>query len=96
MHHEGVLDVTVGEHDLVNFVMPADAAKIRLIEDWNAVGIELTRKRRWIPAAGNAGDLRCRECHDPVCRVIPIDDIEIVEIAAGRPHDDDASRPCAT
>ena len=91
VHHVCVRDVAVGEDDLVDRTRPAQRLELRLVHDGNSVGIEPARQRRRIAPAGNARDLRRREGDDLGGGIVAINDIEIVEVPAGRADDDDAS-----
>ena len=48
---------------------------------------ELAGELRRIDAAVDVRDLRCRECDNVVLGATPIDDVEVVEVAAGRAGD---------
>jgi hypothetical protein len=91
VHDRGVVHIAVGEDDLVDLPLAADAAELCLIVDGDAVRIARTCQGRRITPAGDAGDLRGREGHDVVCWVVAEGDVEIVEVAAGGSHDEDAS-----
>ena len=93
MHHLLVRHVAVGEDDLVE-PRPADVFEPRLVDDWNAVGIERASQGRRIAAPADAGDLGRREGDHFERRVVAIDHVEIVEVAARGAENDDAS-PCA-
>ena len=96
MHHVIVRNVAIGEHHLVDGVAAAQRLKLGFIYDVDAVGIVRSGQHGRIAAAGNAGNLRRSECHHLGRRLVPIHDVEIMEIAAGGADNDDASspRPC--
>ena len=91
MHDEGVLDVAVGEHHLVDVPLAADAGELRLIENGNSVGVACARERGGIAPSGDAGDLGGGEGHHLAGRVVAEGDVEVVEVAASRAHDEHAS-----
>ncbi len=92
MHDEGVLDVAVGEHHLVDVPLAADVGEIRFIENGNSVGVASAGERGRIAPTGDARDLGGGEGHDLAGGVVAKDDVEVVEVAAGRAHDEHASR----
>jgi hypothetical protein len=91
MHDLFVPDVAVGEDDLIDLVRPAQAFELGLLEDRDSAGIIATGERGRIAPAGNAGNLRRREGDHLACRVVAIDDIEIMKIPSRSPDDDDAA-----
>ena len=90
MHDVLVRHVAVGEHHLVDRLGAADALELAFVGDRDAGGIERPGERGGIAPAGNARNLRRREGDDIRPRVVAIDHVEIVKVAAGRAHDDDA------
>ncbi|HTP90697.1 MAG TPA: hypothetical protein VMJ52_03115 [Xanthobacteraceae bacterium] len=89
VHDVLVPDVAVGEYDLIHSLRPAQRFKLRLSYDGNAMRIERARKSGRISPAADARYLRGGKCQNFNCRIVAIDDIEVVKIAAGRTHDDD-------
>ena len=94
VHDLGVLDIAVGKDHLVDRLSRADLGQVAFVEYGNAVGIAGPGQRDGIAPIGDPRDLRRRERHDFARRIVTIDHIEIVEVAACRTHDDDATRPC--
>ena len=94
MHDVGVRDVAVGEHDRVDALAAADRFELGLVLDRDAVRIARAGQAGGIAAAGDARDLRRREGDDLAGGIVAIDDVEVVEVAAGRAQDDDASQVC--
>jgi hypothetical protein len=71
----------------------AQCLELRLFEDRDASRVKPPGKGRRIAAAIDIGNLSCRESDDFNGRIVAVDDIEIVEVPSGGPHDDDASAP---
>ena len=89
MHDDGVLDVAVGEHDLLDLVLATDFCELRFIEDRNAAGIMGPCKLGWIPTSGNPGDLCCGEGNDIAALLVAVDHVEVMKVPTGRAHDND-------
>jgi hypothetical protein len=81
-------DVAVGEHHFVHAVLPTDRLELGLVDDGDALGIERTGQGRGVAAVGDTGDLGRGEGHHLGGGIVPIRDVEVVEVAAGGPHDD--------
>jgi hypothetical protein len=92
VHDMGVLDIAVGEHHLVDPVLPADAGEIVLRQDRNAVRVAAAGERGRIGPAGDARDLGGGERHHLEGRIVAKRDIEVMEVAPGGTHDDDSPR----
>ena len=94
MHHVLMRHVAIGKHDLDRRMGAAKRFELALLDDRDAVRVERARERGGIAPAGNARDLRRRECHHLRRRVVAIHDIEVVEVASGRSDDDDTAPAC--
>ena len=92
VHDLGVLDIAVSKDHLVDRFSLADLGQVAFVGNGNAVGIAGPGQRGGIAPIGDPGDLGRRERHDFTRRIVTIDHIEIVEVAACRTHDDDATR----
>ncbi len=88
VHHVLVRDVRVGEDDLVDLVLGDDRSELGLGADGNALGVVRTGELGGIGPEIDAGDLRGRESHDPIRRIITKGYVEVVEVAASSSHDD--------
>ena len=89
VQHVLVGHVRVREDDLVHLVLADQLLELRLRMDRNPVGVELAREERGIDTPRDVWDLRCREGHDLELLASAIDDVEVVEVAAGRARDQD-------
>ena len=85
VHHRLVGDVRVGEHDLVDPELPDQRRQLLLRIDRDPCRVELARQRPGIPPLVDAGDLGGREGNDVDVRVVPVHDVEVVEVAAPAP-----------
>ncbi len=95
VHHLLMRDVAVGEDDLLDLPITAEGVQLRLVDDRNALGIKHAGELRRIAAAADAGNLRSGERDHLPRRVVAVDDVEVVEVAAGGAEDDDApTRGC--
>ncbi len=94
MHHMRVLHVAVCKNDLVDLPAFADFGQFLLVDDGDAAGISGPCQRGRINAACDPRYLRRREGDDLAIGAIPEDDVEIVKVAAGRAHNDDAPALC--
>jgi hypothetical protein len=91
VHDVLVRHVAVGEDDLLDAMRAAPGLELLLGNDGNAVGIEGAGERGRITTPGDAGDLCCGEGDHLDGGIVAIDHVEVVEVAAGRSHDHDAS-----
>jgi hypothetical protein len=88
--HEVVIgDVAVGEGHEIHCILPDEILESLLGVDRNAVLVHRPRKPRWVKTGPHYGNLGCRERNNLVSSVVPEVHIEVVEIAAGRTHDND-------
>ncbi len=94
VHDMGVLDIAVGEDHLVDRLSLAGLGQIAFVEYANAIGISGSGQRNGIASIGDPRDLGRRERNDHTRRIVAIDHIEVVEVAACRAHDDDTARGC--
>lgn len=87
VHHLCMGEIGVGEHDLVHLFAAHDLRKLTLGADRDAVGIARSGERRRVGPVVDPRDLRRREGHHERPGIVSEDDVEVVEIASGRPHD---------
>ena len=87
MHHVLMRHVAVGEYDVVNTLFAAYGFEGGFRQDRNAVRIERAREFRWIPASRDAWDLRGGERDNIMSRIVTVNDIEVMKVAAGRAED---------
>jgi hypothetical protein len=92
MHDVRIADIAVGKHDLVDTSLPTKGFQLRLVHDRDAVRIERACQRGGVAAPGNLRNLGCGKCHHAAARIIAIDPVEIVKVAARRSHDEYACR----
>jgi len=88
VHHELVGHVAVGENDPVDLLAGEDSLELGLRHDVDAVGVERPGERRRVAPVIDPGDLGGRERDDLDAWVVSIDDVEVVEVAPRRAHDD--------
>src|SRR5690606_3893928 len=69
---------------------------VLLGHDGNPLGIQRPREGRGVYAALDVGDLRGRKGHHPVGGIVPVDDVEVVEVPPRSAHDDDPARLLGT
>jgi hypothetical protein len=89
VHHVFVREVGVGEDDLVDAVHVDEPRELGLRPDRDAVGVPGAGERRRIPTVVDPRDLRRGERDDLGLRIVPEDDVEVVEVASAGAHDDD-------
>jgi hypothetical protein len=90
VHHVLVGHIRVGEDDLVDVVLADQVAELVLGVDRDSVGVELAGEERGIDAPRDVRDLRRSERDDLVVLVPAVDDVEVVEVAAGGACDQDS------
>jgi hypothetical protein len=90
VHDVLVRHVGVREHDLVDLVLAHELLERRLGKDRNAVGIERPRQFSGVAATVDVRDLSRGERDDVVLGVVPVDEVEVVEIPTGGPRDQDS------
>jgi hypothetical protein len=88
VHDDCLLDVAVGEHDLVDAAFAANVRQVCFIENRYPVWVALSRQSDWIVPSGNARYLGRSERDYLAGGVVAKDGVEIVEIAASRTHDE--------
>ncbi len=89
VHDLLVRDVAVGEDDVIDRMGVDDRFQLSFRDDGNAVRIQGPRYLRGVPPSGDIGNLGGGKGDHAAARVIAIDHVEIMEIAAGRTHDHD-------
>src|SRR5512134_1305023 len=89
MHQLLMGDIAVGKDDLLDLQTADQFRKLCFGMDRYAVRVETPGKSCRIPSPADAGDLRGSEGDDPEGGVIAEAAVEIMEIPACRPHDDD-------
>ena len=91
LHHVLVGDVGVGEHRLVYFFLAEQPLQLGLRDDGDALRVERTCEVGRIAPVGDVRDLRGGEGHDTDGGVVAVYAVEVVKVAPGRAHYDDAS-----
>ena len=91
VHDVFVRDVGVGEDDDVDLVFADELLQRRLRQDRNSFRIQRPRQLGGVAAVVDVRDLRRGERDDLVGRTVPVDEVEVVEVAAGCPCDQDSS-----
>ena len=94
VHHVLVGHVRVREDDLVHLVLADQVLELGLGADRDAVGVELAGEECRVDASRDVGDLRRSEGDDVVLVTAAVDDVEVVEVAAGRARDQNPSSAC--
>ena len=90
MHHRLVAHVAVGEHDRIDTALADQGLELALGHDRDAVLVHRSGKLGRVAASRDAGDLGRGERHDLRPGIVPVDDVEVVEVAPGGAHDHDA------
>ena len=90
VHHVFVSDVAVGKDHFIHTVLDDDVAKIFLGQDGNTLGVKIAGQHGRVFAAVNIGNLSSGESDDFDFLVVAIEDVEVMEVAARRAHDDDS------
>ena len=90
MHHRLVADVAVGKHHLIDVELGDQAVQVALGVDRNAGRVERAGQLRRIEPPLDVGYLGGGESHHLKAGVIAEDDVEVVEIAPRRAHDEHA------
>jgi len=75
---------------VVNDFVTAQGLEFLFIDDGNAIRVVSAGERGRVAPIGNLRDLRSRESDHMTARVIPVHHIEVVKVAPGSPHDDNA------
>ena len=89
VHHVLVGDVAVGEDDAVDRLAGEDLLEVVLGDDGDPGRVEGPGELGRVAPVGDAGDLGGREGDDLHGGVVAIDDVEVMEVAPGGPHDHD-------
>ncbi len=92
MHHVLVRDVGVSEDHIVHVEVDDQARELVFLMDRDAVRIALPGEDRRIRAVVDVGDLRRGERDDLGLGIVSVDDVEVVEVAAGGSHDQDTTQ----
>src|SRR5574343_865729 len=90
MHDLDVRQVAVGEDDLFDLMGVAKGLKLAFVRDGDAVRVAGAGELRRVGAPGDACDLSRGESDDLDGRIVAIDCVEIVKVASGGAHDEDA------
>ena len=80
-------DIAVGEDDLVDGLVPDELLQVRLGHDGDPLGIAGAGQLRGVAPTGDPGDLRGREGDDAGLGMLPVADVEDVEVAPRGAHD---------
>jgi hypothetical protein len=86
VHHVLVGHVGIGEDDLVDALVADEVGEVFLGPDRDALWVEIACQLGGIDAAVDVRDLRRGERDDLVLLTAPIDEVEVVEVAAGGPR----------
>ncbi len=89
VHDLAMGDVAVGENHLPDTMAGDQPRQLRFGENRNPLWVAAAGQFRRVEATGNIGDLRGGKSHHPDGGIVPIENIEIVKVAAGRAHDDE-------
>ncbi len=90
VHDDRVRDVAVGEHHPVHSLAETDRLQVGLVEDRDAVRVVRSGQRSRIPSVAQPGNLGLGERDHAHLGVLAIDHVEVVEVAPGGAHDQDA------
>jgi hypothetical protein len=85
----GMGHVAVGEDHVMDALPAAEGVDIGLVHDRDALRIEPPGEGRGVPPPADARDLGGGEGDDLDGRIVPVDDVEVVKVAPGRPQDHD-------
>ena len=88
VHHVLVRHIRVGEDDVLDLVALDQLLELALRRDRNPFGIEVARELARVDAPVDVGDLRRREGDHLVLLAASVDEVEVVEVAAGRARDE--------
>ncbi len=90
VHDVLVRDVRVREDDLVHALAAHEVRELLLRQDRDPLRVARARQCGRVDAAVDVGDLGRRERDHLHVVAPPVDDVEVVEVAAGRTGDDDS------
>lgn len=90
----GVIDITVGEDNLVHILFGDQGGQFFLVNDRDTSRIERAGQFGGIRSPIDVGDLGRCESYDLIGSIIPVAAVEVVKISACRTHDDNASGSC--
>ena len=88
MHHRFMRHVAVGKDHLIDGKLVDQLNQIAFRKNRDALGVKRPGQRGRVGAVFNIWDLSRSEGDHLAIAVITEDDIEVVEIAACRPHDE--------
>ena len=91
VHHVLVRHVRVGEDDHVDLVLADELLERGLRQDRNALWIQRPRQRGGVPAIVDVRNLRRGERDHLVRRAVPVDEVEVVKVAARCARDQHSS-----
>ena len=92
VHHVLVRDVGVREHDVVDIERRDELGELGLVVDLDAVRVVRARELRRVHPVVDERDLGRRERHDLRVGIVAEHGVEVVEVATGGSHDEDATR----
>ena len=92
MHHVAVIDVGVGENDLIDFEPRDELREVLLGEDRDTLGVERARQGGGEPAGLDPGDLRRGERPHDDGGVVAEPDEEVEEVPPRGSHDQHVPR----
>jgi hypothetical protein len=82
MHHVGMGNIAVSEHDLIHGIFPDQSVEVPFGINRDTDWITWTGQFRWITAIGDIGNLRRGECNHLAVGIGPVHHVEVVEVAA--------------
>ena len=83
----GIVDVGIGEHDMVDIMLPDQRGEFFFREYWNPLGIVTPGQHCRVAAVFDVRNLRSRECDDPRVRIVAVAAIEHMKVASRGSHD---------
>ncbi len=92
VHHVLVRDVGVREDHVVHVQVDDQPPELVLLVDRDAAGVAVPREDGGVRSVIDVGDLGRGERDDVGLGVVPVDDVEVVEVAAGGSHDQDTTQ----
>src|SRR5262245_40724861 len=94
VHHVVMRDVAISEDDIAHATLLNDTWQVLLRENGDTLGISRAGQLGGVEPPLDVGDLGRGEGDHLIGGVVAEEDVEVVEIASRRPHDDDLARTC--
>ncbi len=92
MHHVLVRDIGICEDHIVHAQVDDQSRELVFFVDRDAVRVAAPGELGWIRSVVDVGDLCRGERDDFYSGIVAIHDVEVVEVAAGGPHDQDTTQ----